>query len=168
MIAPQPVREASVVSVTRRQRAPSTGPWDRKQGSLHMTRARRQRRVTLIVRRGFPLGENPLVLSHHCNGLMYNRPQGITLDAAAIRPSSLWNCFTVSNWPSFTRFTAERIEVMRAGDRHARIATESHNTPRKDVFCDGDRTLFLAFSLNPSFFMCARTTSRCRTAYCCD
>ncbi len=34
------------------------------------------------------LKENPLVLSHHCRGLMYSRPKVITLDAAAIRPSS--------------------------------------------------------------------------------
>ncbi len=31
-----------------------------------------------------PLGENPLVLSHHCRDLLYNSPYGITLDAAAI------------------------------------------------------------------------------------
>ncbi len=44
--------------------------------------------MTLIMRSGFPLGENPLVLSHHCRGLMYSRAKGITLDAADIRPSS--------------------------------------------------------------------------------
>jgi len=67
----------------------------------------RQRCVTLIVWSGFPLMENPLVLSHHCSSLMYNRPQGIMLDAAAIKPNSLWNCFTVSSWPSFTCFKTE-------------------------------------------------------------
>ncbi len=55
---------------------------------LHMSKARRHCRVTLIMRSGFLLRENPLVLSHHCRGLMYSRPKGITLDAADIRPSS--------------------------------------------------------------------------------
>ncbi len=36
-----------------------------------------------------PLRENPLVLSHHSRGLMFSRPRGITLETAAIRPSSL-------------------------------------------------------------------------------
>jgi len=68
---------------------PSTGPWERNQGFLHITKVCRHRRVILIIRSGFPLGENPLVLSHHCKGLMYNRPNGIMLDSAAIKPSSL-------------------------------------------------------------------------------
>ncbi len=130
MTAPQPVRDASVASVTRRHGAPSTGPWDKNQGCLHMSKARRQRRVTLIMRSGFPLGENPLVLSHHCRGLMYSRPIGITLDAAAIRPSSLWNCLTVSDWPSFTLLTVVRIDSIRAGDIRACIVVESHTTLR--------------------------------------
>ncbi len=78
-----------------------------------MSKARRHRRVTLIMRSGFPLWENPLVLSHHCRGLMYSRPIGITLDAAAIRPSSLWNCLTVSDWlfsPSWLSWGLTRSE----------------------------------------------------------
>ncbi len=83
-ITPQPVKEASVVSILRQHEAPNTGPWDRSQGFFHITKARKHRRVTLIMQKGLPLGENPLVLSHHCRGLMYNRPKYITLDAAAI------------------------------------------------------------------------------------
>ncbi len=49
----------------------------------------------------FTLGENPLVLSHHCRGLMYSRLKYITLDAAAIRHNSFWNCLTVSDWSFF-------------------------------------------------------------------
>ncbi len=128
--APQPVRDASVASVTRRQGAPRTGPWDKNQGFLHMSKARRHRRVTLIMRNGFPLGENPLDLSHHCRGLMYSRPKGITLDAAAIRPNSLWNCLTVSDRPSLTLLTVLRIDSIRAGDNRACIVVESHTTPR--------------------------------------
>ncbi len=45
-----------------------------------------------LCEKGLPLRENPLVLSHHCRGLMYNSPKAVTLDAAAIRPNSLWNC----------------------------------------------------------------------------
>ncbi len=130
MNAPQPVRDTSVASITWRQGAPSTGPWDMNQGFLHMCKARMHHLMTLKVQSGFPLGENPLALSHHCRGLMYSRPKCITLDAAAIRPSSLWNCMTVSDWPSFTLLTAVRIDSIRAGDRHACIVVESHTTPR--------------------------------------
>ncbi len=126
------------------------------------------RRVTLIMRNGLPLGENPLVLSHHCRGLMYSSPKGIMLDAAAIRPNSLWNCLTVSDWPSLILFTADRIDSIRAGDRRASIHVESHTTQRKVVLCSGESTLFLAFSCNPNSFMWTSTTSRCRTANWCD
>ncbi len=57
--APQPVREASVVSILRRHEAPSTGPWDRNQGFFHITKARKHRRVTLIIRKGLPLKGKP-------------------------------------------------------------------------------------------------------------
>ncbi len=59
----------------------------KNQGFLHMSKTRRQRRVTVSMRSGFPLGENPLVLSHHCRGLIYSRPNVTTLDAAAIKLS---------------------------------------------------------------------------------
>ncbi len=94
-IAPQPVREASVVSNLRRHEAPNTGPWDRNQGFFYITKARKHRRVTLIMRKGLPLWEN------HCRGLMYNSLKGITLDSAAIRPNSLWNCLSFRELCSF-------------------------------------------------------------------
>ncbi len=115
-IAPQPVREASGVNILRRHEAPSTGPWDRNQGFFHITKARKRRRMTLTMQKGLPLGENPLVLSHHCRYLVYSSPTGIMLDAAAIRPNSLWNCLTVSDWPSLILFTADRMDSIRAGD----------------------------------------------------
>ncbi len=65
------------------------------------------------MRSGLPLWENPLVSSHHSRGLMYSRPKYITLDAAAIRPSSLWNWLTVSYRPSLTLLTAVRIDSIR-------------------------------------------------------
>ncbi len=68
---------ALTLQCTRQQGAPNTGPWYKNQGFLHMFKACRHRRVTLIMRSRFPLGENPLVLSHHCRGLMYSRPIGI-------------------------------------------------------------------------------------------
>ncbi len=57
---------------------------DDGQGFFHITKAHKHRLVTLIMRKGLPLGENPLVLSNHCRGLMYNSPKGITLNASAI------------------------------------------------------------------------------------
>ncbi len=127
-IAPQPMREASVFSILRRHEAPNMGPWDRNQGFFHIIEARRHRHVTLIMRKGLPLGENPLVLSHHCRGLMCNSPKGIALDAAAIRPNSLWNYLTVSDWPSLILSTADRMKSIRASDRRSCIDVESHIT----------------------------------------
>ncbi len=60
------------------------------------------------------------------------------------------------------------MDSIRAGDRLACIDVESHATPRKVVLCSGESTLFLAFSHNPNSFMCARMSSRCRTANWCD
>ncbi len=88
---PQPVREASVISILRRHEASNAG-WN--QGFFHITKARKHRRVTLIMRKGLPLRENPLVLSHHCRGLMYNSPKGIKLNAAdllTLRSLKLFN-----------------------------------------------------------------------------
>ncbi len=130
MTAPQTLRDASVANVMRRQGAPSTGPWDKKQGFLHMSKARRHRRVTLIMRSGFPLGNNPVVFSHHCRGLMYSKPKCITLDAADIRHSSFWNSLTVSDRLFLTLLTDVRIDSIRAGDIHACIMVESHTMPR--------------------------------------
>ncbi len=164
MTVPKPIRDESVETTFRRHDTPNTGPWDRNQGLFHMDRARRHRRVTLIIRNGFPLEENSLVFNHHCRGLMYRRPKGITLDAAAMSPSSLWNCFTVIAWPSFILETFARMDSIWAGDNCARIVVESHTTPRNMVLWAGDNTLFSVLSLNPKLRMWPRTTSRCRTA----
>ncbi len=161
-----PMRDASVVSILRRHEAPNMGPWDRTQRLFHITKTRKHRRVNLIMWKGVAPRGIPLVLSPHCMCLMYNSPKAITLDAAAIRPNSLWNCLTVSDWPSLILFTANRMDSIRAGDRRACI--KSHATPRKVVLCSGESTLFLAFSHNPYSFMWARTTSQCRTAAWCD
>ncbi len=103
-------------STVRGQGGHSPGPETRTKGFLHMSKARRHRRMTLIMQSGFPLGENPLVLSHHCRGLMYSRPKGITLDVAEFRPSSFWNCLIVSDRPSLSLLTNVRIDSIRAGD----------------------------------------------------
>ncbi len=92
---------------------------DREQGGQSWRLPNRSGMCPLLVLPwSFPLRENPLVLSHHCRGLMYSRPKGITLDAAAIRPSSLWKCLTVNDRPSLTLLTVVRIDLIRAGDKH--------------------------------------------------
>ncbi len=126
------------------------GPWDRNQGFFLITKARKHRRMTLIMWKRLSLGENPLVLSHHCRVLMYSSPKGIMLNAAAIRPNSLWNCLTVSDWPFLILFTADRMDSIRAGDRRACINVESYTTPRKVVLCSGESTLFWRLSVTPT------------------
>ncbi len=93
----------SHVSILRRHEAPNTDP---ETGTKVSSTLRKHRHVTLIMRK---------VLSHYCRGLMYNSPKGITLDAAAIRPNCLWNCLTVSDWPSLILFTADRMDSICAG-----------------------------------------------------
>ncbi len=149
-IAPQPMREASVVSILRWHEAPNMGPWDRNQSSFHITKARKHRRVTLIMWKGVAPRGNPLVLSHHWMCLMYNSPKSITLDAAAIRPNSLWTCLTVSDWPSLILFTADRMDSIRAGDRCACIDVESHATPGKVVICRGETHSFWRLAITPT------------------
>ncbi len=83
---------------------------DRNQGFLHLSKARKHCCMTLIMWSRLPLGENPLVLSHHCKGIMYSRPKGITLDTAAIQQL--------------------RIDSTQAGDICACIVVESHTPPR--------------------------------------
>ncbi len=83
-------------------------------------------------------------------------------------PYGLWNCLTVSDWPSIILFTAYRMDSIHAGDRRACIEVESHAMPRNVVLCSGESTLFLAFSRSPNSFMWARTASRCRTTNWCD
>lgn len=56
---PQPVREASVVSILQWHETPSTGHKDRNQCFFHITREWRNLRLTLITWNGLPLGETP-------------------------------------------------------------------------------------------------------------
>jgi len=68
MITPQPMRDASVVSVTQQQEAPSREAWDKNQGTFYITKVQRLVCVVLIMQSGFPLMENPFFLSlqlHH-------------------------------------------------------------------------------------------------------
>ncbi len=88
-----------------------------------------------LCEKGFPRGATtfhiikvtrpPLHVSH------VQQSKSITLDAAALRPNSLWNSLTVSDRPSLILFTADRMDSIRAGYRCACIDVESHATPRK-------------------------------------
>lgn len=61
-IASQPVKEASVISSLRWQYShDSLFPWDRNQCFFHITKAHKHHHFTLIMQKGFPLGENLLV-----------------------------------------------------------------------------------------------------------
>ncbi len=120
-----------------------------------------------LCEKGLPLEENPLVLSHHCRGLMHNSPKAVLLDAAAIRPNSLWNCL---QWVTglalyFLQLTGWTLYVPVTGAPASTLSP----MPRQEKFvlCSGESTLFLAFSHNPNSFMWARTTSRSRTANWC-
>lgn len=120
-ITSQLVREASVVSILRWHNALNTGPWAKNQGFFHITRVRKYLCITLMMQKELSLGENPLVLSHRCNGLMFKRPKGMMFDAAAMSPKSLWNCLTLTAWPSLILPMAMKIDSTRAGDKRARL-----------------------------------------------
>ncbi len=89
---------------------------------------------------GKPFGpESPLQGSH------VQQSKGITLEAAAIRPNSLWNCLRVSDWPSLILSTADRMDSKCAGwqARLHRRWVPYH--AQEVVLCKGESTLFLAF-----------------------
>ncbi len=134
------------------------GPWDRNQGFVHITKARKHHRVTLIMWKGLPLWGKPFGFEPPLQGSHVQQYMSITF----------WNCLTVSDWPSLILFTADRMDSICASDRHACIDVDSHATPRKVVLRSGESTLFLAFSRNPNPFMSAKMTSRCRTANWCN
>lgn len=106
-----------------------------------MARKRRHLRVTVIIQKVFPL-----VPSHHWRGLMYSRPNRTLLDAAAMRPSSLWDCFTVRLWPSFIAETSACMDSTCAGDIRARIV----RFPGTMVFWEGVNTSSLCSVSAPS------------------
>ena len=86
--APQPVRDASVTTTSRRDgRDPRTTPWDRNcrlpQGSSYP-------RHWLESRTGLPRclsGSRPKVLTHTCKGRKARSPRGTSVDAAINMPN---------------------------------------------------------------------------------
>ncbi len=99
--------------------------------AIRMSKTRRQRRAILSMRSGFPLGENPLVLSHHCRGLILLIQQAkCNHIGRSCHQTQSWNCLVVSDRPSFTLLTVRSLESNRAGENHAYIVVESQTTPR--------------------------------------
>ncbi len=161
--APQPVREASVVSILRRQHVPRVAPKVRNWGLNHIERVRSPCCVTLSCLWGLALGWNPLALSHNWNGLMCRRPKGITVEAAAMRPRTLWKWCTVNFWPSLMFFRVSRMDSKHTWVSWACIVTEFNTTLRYVALWAGEKKLFLALSLNPRDSRWARTTFRCQS-----
>ncbi len=112
-----------------------------------MSKARRHRRVTLIMRNGFPLGVNPLDLSHHCRGLMYSRPKGITLDADPAVIETAWPWVTGLLWLSWLWWESTRSEQGTTVP-----ASWSNPTPRLDKWFSVMETahFYLRFALTPT------------------
>ncbi len=157
--APQPVIDASVVTIWRRWIAPILTPLRRKVGSRHCKRGREQQRDTLIRRVAGTVGCNLSSYIHQRNSLMWSNPRGNTGEAAAMRPSSLWHEPTETCRPSLKRARhAVKLDI-RAGAKRACIWMESKWTPRNRVRWDGRSTLFLAFILRPREWMWRRTIS---------
>ncbi len=119
--APQPVIDASVVTIWRRWIAPILTPLRRKAGSRHCKRCREQLRDTLRRRVTGTEGCNLSSFNHQRNGLMWSNPRGNTGDAAAMRPSSLRHEPTETWRPSLKRARhAVKLDI-RAGTNQACI-----------------------------------------------
>ncbi len=122
---PQPVNDASVVTMWRQWIAPILTPRQRKVGFRHIKRVWKQLCDTLIRRVAGPVERILNNLIHQRNGLMWSNPGGSTREAAAIRPRSLWQVLTETWWPSLKWAKhALKLEIW-AGARLAWIWTES-------------------------------------------
>ncbi len=122
---------ASPLRVTRtRQGAPSTSLETKPKVSSTCLRHVGIAAWPWSCKVGFPLWENPLVLSHHCRGLMYSRPKVITFDAADIRPSSFLKPLD-SEWPTFS-YSWLTWGLTRPEQGHCVPASWSDPTPRPD------------------------------------
>ncbi len=130
-----------------------------RRGSRHIKRCQQQLRDTLIRRVAGTVGCNLSSFIHQRNGLMWSSPRGNTVEAAAMRPNSLWQVPTETWWPSLKRARHAVRTGIRAGAKRACIWTESKRTPRNTVRWDGRSTLFLAFILRPREWMWPRTIS---------
>ncbi len=124
-----------------------------------------------LCEKGLPLWENPLVLSHHCRWchvqqVMYNSPKAVTLDAAAIRPNSLWNFL---QWVTglalyFLQLTGWTLYVPVTGAPASTLSP----MPRQEKWSSVMEKAHTFWRLTLNSFMWARTTSRCQTANWCD
>ncbi len=163
---PSPMREASVVSILRRHEAPNMGPWNRNQGFFHVIKARKHRRVTLIMWKGVAPRGKPFGPESPLQGLMYNSPKAVTLDAAAIRPNSLWNFL---QWVTglalyFLQLTGWTLYVPVTGAPASTLSP----MPRQEKWSSVMEKAHTFWRLTLNSFMWARTTSRCQTANWCD
>ncbi len=125
----------TIASVMRRQGAPSTGLWDKNQGFVHMSKARRHRRMTKI---------------YHIGRSCHQTQQSLKL------LDSGWPAFSYSRDCREDRLDPSRGQTCLHRGRiphHAQISGSLYW--RKHTF--------LALSLNPSSFVWARTASRCWT-----
>ncbi len=144
--------------------------WDPGTGTkvfFHIIKARKHRHVTLIMwkgvaPRGKPFGPEPPLQGSHAQ-----QSKSCLLDAAAIRPNSLWNCLQWVTGLAYTFYSwQDGLYTYRWQVRLHRRWVPCH-AKKSFVLCSGESTLFLAFSHNPNSFMWARTTSRSRTANWC-
>ncbi len=121
---------------------PAPCPETRTKGFLHMSKARR---LDLDHAKCFPLRENPLVLSHHCRGVMYSRPKGITLD------SSCFLKLLDSEWPAFSYTLDWHEDWLYLSREHTCL--HRGRFPRQDKrFSVLEKHTFLALSLIPELF----------------
>ncbi len=137
---PQPVKNASIVTIWRRWIAPILNTLWRKRGSHQIKRVRKQLCDTLTSRVAGPVEWTPESLIHQMNGLMWSNPRGSSGEAVAMRPKSLWQVLTETWWYSLKRAKhVLRLEI-RAGARWACIWTETKWTTKNTV-CWEENTL---------------------------
>ncbi len=157
MTAPQPVRDTSVARVTRRQGAPSTRHWDKKQGFPPCLR-----HVGIVVwpwsyEVGFPSGRTPWSWATTV-GQKVSHWMQLTSDPAVFQTAWKWvTGLLLLSWLTWGLTRSEQGTCMPA--------SWSDPTPRPDKwFSVLEKHTFLMLSLNPNSFKWVRTTSRCRTA----
>ncbi len=148
--APQPVLEASVVTTFLVWTNPMATPFSIHRGFFQGVRAVTQAWFTLICKRPW---RHALCGTRGFNqrwrGRMRSRPSCNTGDAAAIRPSILWNTLSgraVSLLKVVASFWMARA---RSGAITALMWAESRTVPRNDIRWLGDSALLAKLTLSP-------------------
>ncbi len=95
------------------------------------------------------------------SGLIWSKPSGVTVAAAAICPRSLWKSFSGTAVLPLNVFRQFNTDWARSSVRRAECSSESNSTPRKEILCTGASLLFSQLTWRPNWLRWLSTESMC-------